>query len=34
VVLPSADDNAPKPTVTFGAEQSLVRHVLGSDPTM
>jgi hypothetical protein len=29
-----AADNAPRPTVTFGAEQSLVRHFLGSDPTV
>ena len=27
-----AGNNAPKPTVTFGAKQSLVRHALGSDP--
>jgi hypothetical protein len=29
-----AGDNRPKPTLTFGAEQSLVRHFLGSDPTV
>jgi hypothetical protein len=25
---------APRPTLTFGAEQTLVRHSLGSDPTV
>src|SRR6266550_236058 len=29
-----ARNNAPKPTVTLGAKQSLVRHSFGSDPTV
>ena len=29
-----ADDSGPKPAVTFDAEQSLVHHILGSDPTV
>jgi hypothetical protein len=32
VARPWDNDDAPKPTVTFGAKQSLVRHTLGSDP--